>query len=85
LVAVACFLPGRAKDLSAPPRTIRRNEFVVNILEGATSGKMAVGRPRPQYLKLVTRNTGADSFTAMKKWLATIPDGKLPTNQKIEG
>jgi len=22
LVAVACFLPGRAKDLSAPPRTL---------------------------------------------------------------
>jgi len=20
----------------------------------------------------------------MKKWLATVPDGKLPTNQKIE-
>jgi hypothetical protein len=44
-----------------------------------------VGRPRLQYLKQVARNTGADSQTAMKEWLATIPDGKLPTNQKIKG
>jgi hypothetical protein len=28
-------------------------------------------------------NTAADSCTAMKKWLATIPYGKLPTSQKI--
>ena len=28
--------------------TIRRNEFLVNILEGAISGKKAVGRPRLQ-------------------------------------
>jgi hypothetical protein len=34
---------------------IRHNEFVVNILEGAISGKKAVGRPRLQYLKLVAR------------------------------
>ena len=44
-----------------------------------------MGRHRLQYLKQVTRNTGADSYTAIKEWLATIPDGKLPTNQKIEG
>ena len=43
------------------------------------------GTPRLQYLQQVARNTGADSDTAMKKWLATIPDVKLPTNQKIEG
>jgi len=36
-------------------------------------------------LKQVARNTTADSYTAMKKWLATIRDGKLPTNQNIEG
>ena len=59
--------------------------FVVNILEGAISGKKAVGSHRLQYLKQVARNTGADSYTAMNKWLATIPDGKLPTSQKIEG
>ena len=59
--------------------------FEVNILEGAISGIKAVGRPRLQYLKQVARNTGADSYTAMNKWLATIPDGKLPTSQKIEG
>ena len=41
--------------------TIRHNEFVVNILEGAISGKKAVGRPRLQYLKQIARNTGADS------------------------
>jgi hypothetical protein len=46
---------------------IRRNEFVVNILEGAISGKQAVGRPRLQYLKQVARNTGADSYTEMKR------------------
>jgi len=40
--------------------TIRRNEFVVNILEGAISRKKALGRPRLQYLKQVARNTGAD-------------------------
>jgi len=65
--------------------TITHNEFVVNILEGAIPGKKAVGRPWLQYLKQVARNTGADSYTAMKKWLATIPDGKLPTNQKTDG
>ena len=31
------------------------------MLEGAILGKKAVGRPRLQYLKQVTRNTGADS------------------------
>ena len=40
---------------------IRYNEFVVNILEGAISGKKAVGRPRLQHLKQVARNAGADS------------------------
>jgi len=47
--------------------TIRHNEFVVNILEGAISGKRAVGRPRLQCLKQVARNTGADRYTAMKR------------------
>jgi hypothetical protein len=46
--------------------TIRHNEFVVNILEGAISGKMAVGRPRLQYLKQVARNIAADRYTAME-------------------
>jgi len=45
--------------------TIRHNEFVVNILEGAISGEKTVGRPRLQYLKQVARNTVADSYTAM--------------------
>jgi len=47
--------------------TIRHNEFVVNILEGAISGKKAVGRPRLQFLKQVARNTAADSYTAVKR------------------
>jgi hypothetical protein len=46
---------------------IRHNEFVVNILEGAISGEKAMGRPRLQYLKQVTRNIGADSYTTMKR------------------
>jgi len=47
--------------------TIRHNEFVVNILGGTITGKKAVGRPRLQYLKQVARNTGADSYTAMRR------------------
>jgi len=47
--------------------SIRHNEFVVNILEGTISGKKDLGRPRLQYLKQVARNTGADSYTAMKR------------------
>jgi len=47
--------------------TVRHNEFVVNILEGAISGKEAVGRPQLQYLKQVARNTGADSYTAVER------------------
>jgi hypothetical protein len=46
---------------------IRHNEFLVNILEGVISGKKALGRPWPQYLKQVARNTGADSYTAIKR------------------
>jgi hypothetical protein len=45
---------------------IRRNEFVVNILEGAISRKKAVERSRLHCLKRVARNTGADSYTAVK-------------------
>ena len=47
-------------------RTIRHNHFVVNVLEGAIPGKKAVGRAWLQYLKQVSRKTGADSYTAMK-------------------
>ena len=66
--------------------TIRHNEIVVNILEGAISGKKAMGRPRLRYIKQVARNTAADSYIQQwKEWLATVPDGKLPTNQKTGG
>jgi hypothetical protein len=40
---------------------------VVNILEGEISGKKAVGKPRIQYLKQISRNTGADSYTVMNR------------------
>jgi hypothetical protein len=48
---------------------IRHNEFIVDILEGAISGKKAMGRPRLQYLKQAARNIGADSctYTTMKR------------------
>jgi hypothetical protein len=46
---------------------IRHNEFVVNILEGAISGKRAVRSPRLRHLQLVARNTGADNYTTMKR------------------
>jgi len=48
-------------------RIIGHNEFVVNILEGAISGKKAMGRPRLQNLRQVARNVEADSYTAMKR------------------
>jgi len=43
------------------------NEFVVNIHEGAISGKKTMRRPRLQYLKKVARNTGADSYTTKER------------------
>jgi hypothetical protein len=46
---------------------IGHNEFAVNILEVAISGKKAMGKPRLQYVKQVARNTAADSYTAMKR------------------
>ena len=62
--------------------TIRHNEFVVNILEGAISGKNAVGRPRLQYLKQVARNTGADSYTAMKRMACNKSKWKAANQSK---
>jgi hypothetical protein len=52
----------------------------VNILEGAISGKKAVGRPRLQYLKQVARNTEADSYTAIKR-MALNNSGWKAANQ----
>ena len=46
---------------------IWHNAFVVNVSEGEISGKKAVGRPRLQNLKQDAKNTGADSYTAMKR------------------
>jgi porphobilinogen deaminase len=67
--------------------TIRHNELVVNIFEGAISGKKTVGRPRLQYLKQVARNTEADSYTAMKRMAGDNPRWKAAKkkNQKIQG
>jgi len=39
----------------------------ISAISGAIAGKKAVGRPGLQYLKQVARNTGADSYTAMKR------------------
>jgi len=65
--------------------TIRQNEFVVKILEGAISGKKAVGRPRLEYLKQVARNTAADSYTAMKRMACNNSRWKAANQSKIEG
>jgi hypothetical protein len=64
---------------------ISHNKFVVNILEGTISGKRAIGIPQLQYLKQVARNTGDDSYTAVKRMACNNSRWKLPTNQKIEG
>ena len=37
LVAVACFLPGRAKDLSASPRMFREHRYQVSIFTSVSS------------------------------------------------
>ena len=59
------------------------NEFVVNIIEGAISGKeKAVGRPRLQYLKQVARNTGADSYPAMKRMAGNKTTWKAANQSK---
>jgi len=47
--------------------------------------KKGRGKNSTTILKASHQKHRADSYTAIKKWLGTIPDGKLPTNQKIEG
>jgi hypothetical protein len=64
--------------------TVRGKEFVVNILEGAISGKGAVGKPGLQYLKQVARNTAADSYTEMKR-MACNNSRRKAANQSFEG
>jgi len=49
-------------------------------LEGAISGKKAMGRPGLQYLKQVARNIGADSYTTMKR-IACNKSGWKAANQ----
>ena len=56
---------------------IRHKEFVVNILEGARSG-----RPGLQYLEPVARNTGADSYTAMRRMACNISRWKAANQSK---
>jgi hypothetical protein len=63
---------------------IRHNECAVNILEGAISGKRAVARPRLHYIKQFAKTHELTVTQLWKEWLATIPEGKLPTNHKIE-
>jgi hypothetical protein len=62
--------------------TIRHNDFVANIHEGAISGKKTVGRPRLQYLKQVTRNTGVDSYTAMNRMACNSSRWKAANQSK---
>jgi 16S rRNA C967 or C1407 C5-methylase (RsmB/RsmF family) len=58
---------------------------VVNILEGAIPGK----RPwEDLHYSTCSKSPETQQLTVIQhceEWLATIPDGKLPTNQKIEG
>jgi hypothetical protein len=62
---------------------IRHNEFVINMLEGAISGKKkAVGRPRLQYLKQVTRNTAADSYATMERMACNNSGWKTASQTK---
>jgi len=64
--------------------TIRHNKFVVNILvEGAISGKKAVGSPRLQYLEQVVRNTGADGYRAMKRMACNNSKWKAANQSKV--
>jgi hypothetical protein len=62
--------------------TIRHNEFVENILEGAISREKGVGRPRLHYLKEVARNTRADSYTAMKRMACNNSKRKAANHSK---
>jgi hypothetical protein len=61
---------------------IKYNELIVNILQGATSAKLAVGRPRLKYIKKVTRNTGADSYRAVKKMTCNNSRWKVAIQSK---
>ena len=63
-------------------RTIRHNEFVVNILEGAIFGKKAVGRPGLQCLKQVARNTAADGNRAMERMTCNSCSWKAANQSK---
>ena len=65
--------------------TIGHDEFVVNILEGAISGKKAVGRPGLLYLKQVSRNTAADSYRAMKRMACSKARWKIANHSKDGG
>jgi hypothetical protein len=57
-------------------------KFAVNIIEGAISGKKAVGRPRLQYLKQVARNIEADSYTAMERMACNSSRWKAANQSK---
>ena len=62
---------------------IMHNQFVVNIFEGAISGKNALEKPRLKHLKEVARNTTADSYTAMKR-VACNSSRRKAANQSKE-
>jgi hypothetical protein len=62
--------------------TIRHNEFVENIIEGAICGKKAVDRPRLRYVKQVARNTRTDSYIAMKRMTCNNSGWKAANQSK---
>jgi hypothetical protein len=66
--------------------TVRHNEFVVNNLVGAISVKK---RPWEDLdYNTWSKSPETQQLTVVQQWrerLATIPDGKLPAVQKIEG
>jgi hypothetical protein len=57
----------------------------VNILEGAIYGEKGSGKTWTAILKVSGQKQQLTVIQQWKEWLATVPDGKLPTNQKIEG
>jgi hypothetical protein len=56
---------------------------VVNFPVRTISRKKTVGRPRLQYLKQVTRNTAADSYTAVKRMTCNNSRWKAPNWSKV--
>jgi hypothetical protein len=57
----------------------------VSILEGAIYGEKGSGKTWTAILKASGQKQQLTVIQQWKERLATVPDGNLPTNQKIEG